>query len=191
MKINLNNSFSSLLEAFSNNYRCKICTHTWTAPETSKDASSCHVCGGVGSIMEERKTLYLIAGLPGSGKSYLGKKIAKAKNGVSYETDDYFMKDGEYKFDGRKIENAHQWNLDRTVNAMKSGIKNVVVPNTNTQSWEMSKYVKAAGEHGYRVKVRTPKTLWANDPDECFKKNKHGVPLDVIRKMHSRAWWNK
>ena len=40
------------------------------------------------------KTLYIVRGVPGSGKS----TFAKTLGGTHFETDNYFMIDGEYKF---------------------------------------------------------------------------------------------
>lgn len=41
-------------------------------------------------------------GLPGSGKSTKAKKIA-GELGVIYSTDDFFMVNGQYVFDGKMI----------------------------------------------------------------------------------------
>ena len=41
-------------------------------------------------------------GLPGSGKSTKARKIA-GQFGVVYSTDDFFMVNGEYKFDPKMI----------------------------------------------------------------------------------------
>jgi adenylate kinase family enzyme len=45
-------------------------------------------------------------GLPGSGKSTKAKKIAGEK-GVIYSTDDYFMVNGEYKYNPKMILEYH------------------------------------------------------------------------------------
>ena len=49
--------------------------------------------------------LLLVRGLPGSGKSTL------AKNLIGYyfhvETDQFWMEDGEYKFDANRLGEAH------------------------------------------------------------------------------------
>ena len=43
----------------------------------------------------EGRNLYLVRGVPGSGKSTFAKQLG----GTHFETDTYFMVDGEYKFD--------------------------------------------------------------------------------------------
>ena len=48
------------------------------------------------------KTLYILRGIPGSGKTTHAKRLA-GTNGVIISADDYFMRDGEYCFDASKF----------------------------------------------------------------------------------------
>jgi adenylate kinase family enzyme len=41
-------------------------------------------------------------GLPGSGKSTLAKVLA-GEHGLVYSTDDFFIQNGEYKFDSKML----------------------------------------------------------------------------------------
>jgi adenylate kinase family enzyme len=55
------------------------------------------------------KTIYIVRGCPGSGKS----TFAKTLGGIHIEADQYFVDaDGNYNFDGSKIKNAHAWCLE-------------------------------------------------------------------------------
>jgi tRNA uridine 5-carbamoylmethylation protein Kti12 len=132
------------------------------------------------------KTLILMRGLPGSGKSTLARKLADSSSPAIFSTDDFFMVDGEYRFNPKKLGAAHAWNLKRTVEALESEVEQVIVDNTNTQAWEMRGYVEAARENGYAVEFRTPTTEWAFDVTECTKRNTHGVPREAIRAMRDR-----
>ena len=60
------------------------------------------------------KKLFLVRGISGSGKTTFAKELG----GVHFETDNYFMVDGEYKFDGTKLKEAHQWCQNEVNNAM-------------------------------------------------------------------------
>ena len=134
-------------------------------------------------------TLTVMRGVPGSGKSTLAKVLANVP-GVDpapvFSTDDLFMVDGEYRFDGSKLGANHAANLRRAEAAMEAGTPHVIVDNTMTQAWEAREYVKAALQRGYRIQFVEPHTPWARDAAECARLNTHGVPLPAIQGMLSR-----
>lgn len=133
------------------------------------------------------KKLILMRGLPGSGKSFLGKQLAKqAADTKIYSTDDLFMVNGEYRFNPAKLGKFHKENQLRVEHAMGKGISLIIVDNTNTQLWEMRPYIKMAKKFGYLIECVIPETAWAFDAEECAKKNTHGVPLDAIKRMLAR-----
>jgi NEDD4-binding protein 2 len=128
------------------------------------------------------KRVTIMRGVPGSGKS----TKAATLGGLVLSTDDFFMKDGKYVFDGRLIGQAHVWNQGRCEGAMQSGVEHVIIDNTNTQAWEAKPYCLLAERFGFQVEFVTADTPWAFDADECFKRNSHGVPLEAIKGMLSR-----
>jgi predicted kinase len=126
------------------------------------------------------KKLFLVRGIPNSGKSTFAKELG----GVHFETDNYFMVDGEYKFDGTKLKDAHQWCQNEVNNAMilnhTAKINDrIVVSNTFTQEWEMKSYFDLAEKHGYRVY-----SLIVENRHEGV--NEHGVPEDKLEIMKNR-----
>jgi predicted kinase len=120
------------------------------------------------------KTLILLRGLPGSGKS----TFAKTLGGIHIEADHYFMKDGEYKFDASKLKQAHEHCRTSTEGWMIEGY-NIVVSNTFTTSKEMQPYYELAEKYGYQVY-------------SLIVENRHGstsihsVPDDTLDKMEKR-----
>lgn len=126
------------------------------------------------------KTLILLRGLPGSGKS----TFAKTLGGIHIEADQYFMENGEYKFDASKLKYAHQYCQSQTqawmshdgtqVNADK-----IVVSNTFTQEWEMVPYFGLAKDYGYRVVCLIVENRHGGV-------NEHGVPADKLEQMKNR-----
>lgn len=126
------------------------------------------------------KELFLIRGLPGSGKSTLAKSIG----GIHIEADQYFMENGEYKFDGSKIKLAHNYCQSQTKAWMSTdgtqvNINRIVVSNTFTQEWEMEPYYKLSEEYGYRVY-----SLIVENRHKGV--NEHAVPADKLQQMKNR-----
>lgn len=121
------------------------------------------------------KELYLLRGLPGSGKSTLAKSLA----GCHVEADQYFMKDGEYKFDASKLPEAHKFCQTKTASYMYSKWPRVVVSNTFTQEWEMKAYYELAKKYGYTVFS----LIVENRHDGV---NEHGVPEEALKRMENR-----
>lgn len=128
------------------------------------------------------KTVTIMRGVPGSGKS----TKAATLGGLVLTTDDFFMENGKYVFDGKKISQAHAWNQGRCEGAMMSGVEHVIIDNTNTQAWEAKPYCLLAERFGYQVNFVTADTPWALDAEECAKRNSHGVPLESIKTMLAR-----
>ncbi len=123
------------------------------------------------------KTLYIVRGLPGSGKSSLAKKVTE----LVYSADDFFTnKKGEYNFNAKLLGKAHEWCWGKVRDAMFIGANAVAVANTFTQAWEAEKYYQIAEEYGYSVFVI-----------ECQNDfgNVHDVPQESIDAMKER--WEK
>ena len=128
----------------------------------------------------KEKTLYILRGIPGSGKTTLAKSIGA----VHFEADMYFMVGKEYKFDVKKLKQAHAWCQDQVRISMKNsdnkiGDLRIAVSNTFTQEWEMEPYVEMAKEYGFKVF-----TLIVENRHGGV--NQHEVPEDKIELMKNR-----
>jgi predicted kinase len=122
------------------------------------------------------KVLYIVRGIPGSGKS----TFAKTLGGEHYEADMFFIDgNGEYKFDGSKIKWAHEWCQDMVYMDMIKEIPKIVVSNTFTQEWEMQPYFELAKKYGYTVFSLIVENTHNG-------KNIHNVPEDKIELMRNR-----
>jgi len=146
--------------------------------------------------LAQNKKLWIVRSPSGAGKSTLAEQIAGV-NGVIFTTDDYFMHNGKYIFDAKRLGQAHQWNQERTEQAMKQGIPTIVVANTSTRSYEMKSYVQMAQKYGYDVKIKEPD--WHPDLktkegkwniDFLRGRNKHDVPPEVLQRMIDRYDYN-
>ncbi len=94
-----------------------------------------------------KPTLYLIRGVPGSGKSSFAQQLELF--GVvdwSFEADNYFYKGtGDYLFDPSKLGDAHLWCQEQTRERLMWG-DDVSVSNTSTTEKEVEVYRKIAEE---------------------------------------------
>jgi predicted kinase len=128
------------------------------------------------------KTLYIIRGLPGSGKSTLGHELASEADGYykrhSVAADDWFCDQyGEYNFVPEELSDAHEDCRSRVMGRMMSGVEKICVCNTFSQAWEAEPYFKLCKQYYY-----TPVVL------ECQSQfgNVHGVPQESIDEMKER-----
>lgn len=126
------------------------------------------------------KTLVLIRGIPGSGKTTLAKEIA---DGViehpHFETDNFFTNPytGEYRFKPELIKVAHQWCQSLVFKALLDEEPKVIVSNTFTQIWELEPYLEMAQRFGYKVDIHTCTGEYTNV---------HGVPEEKVQEMKQR-----
>ena len=118
------------------------------------------------------KTLYIVRGIPGSGKS----TFAKSLGGTHFEADMFFMKDGEYKYDMFKIKEAHKWCQEQTDRVLAEG-EMVVVSNTFTTKKELKPYFELAKKYNIIPTV----ILCQNNFGSI-----HNVPEETIEKMKQR-----
>ena len=139
--------------------------------------------------MIEKRTLYIIRGLPGSGKSTLGNRLATTTRMYnphtkrwatthSYAADDWYTNEqGEYNFVPEELPQAHEDCRARVLGAMLDKVTNIAVCNTFTQKWEADPYFKLCEQHNY-----TPVVV------ECQSKfnNIHGCPQEKIDEMSER-----
>jgi len=152
------------------------------------------------------KQLILIRGLPGSGKSTLASKIITAEYHLGLrcfkvESDDFYISDTKtqysrllpytkngkpqyYNWNPDVRNHAHSWCMNKVIQAFFiHDYDVVVVSNTFIRNWEMLPYKELVCKYGLVMNVLEPDTPWAKDPQKCFEKNIHQVPLETIKNM--------
>jgi adenylate kinase len=122
-------------------------------------------------------TLYIIRGLPGSGKTTLANKLVSPER--VREADTYFVNEfGDYIFDPEQLKYAHEWCLVEVLGMLQGHSReDCAVSNTFSRRWEYEKYEKYAELEGYDVQVIECHGDWANT---------HGVPAGAIKRMKER-----
>jgi predicted kinase len=138
---------------------------------------------------EVRVKCYVYSGIPGSGKSTLVRE--RHPGVVVCSADDFFVVEGEYRFDPRSLPAAHGACLRKFVNALEVGHE-VVADNTATTVAEVAPYAALALAYGYDLLVVTVHC----DPEVAAARNTHGVPAVACRAMADRLakrelppWW--
>ena len=127
-------------------------------------------------ICNMEKVLYIVRGVPGSGKTTLAKQLTANV----FEADHYFYdNDGNYNFIPSEIKEAHKECQQFVGFAMESNIQKIAVSNTFTQEWEMEPYFELAKKHSYKVFTIIVENRHGGV-------NQHGVPEDKIEQMKNR-----
>lgn len=131
-------------------------------------------------------TLYLVRGLPGSGKStYVRNKLASycyedPLNSILYnhfEADQFFETLKGYKWNRILLSQAHEWCYLNTLQTLYSG-KNVYVSNTFTTDSELQKYIDLQNIiPNLRIKIVEMHTQYESI---------HDVPQETIERMRKR-----
>lgn len=123
--------------------------------------------------------LFIVRGLPGSGKSTLGALLPV--NHV-FEADQYFEKLGF--FEPSLLPSAHQQCLEKTRDALQK-MESVAVCNTFTEQWEIQPYINLCKE--LNVVLFIIGLYDGGHTDETLStRTIHRVPMETIRKMRTR-----
>lgn len=141
-----------------------------------------------------RPKIVIMRGCSGSGKStFVDKLIRTGKLGeaVVCSADHYFLKRDEYIFDPTQLQDAHAACFQLFLECLSAvgkgtalwdGYDSIVVDNTNMRLWELSPYRAAA----LALTPDSPIEYYeiVGEPDVCFERNAHGVPLSSIVRQY-------
>lgn len=127
------------------------------------------------------KIAYIMRGVPGSGKSTMVQRLIAGESSVAvHSTDSYFMVDGTYVFDGKKLQEYHDRNRAAFEQSLRDGVEVVVCDNTNVRVAHMLPYIQMARRHGYTVRViEMPHPTAA----VAAGRNTHGANQQGIQRM--------
>ena len=122
-----------------------------------------------------RPRLIILRGVPGAGKSTLARHyLHLLPDAVHLEADQYFVDtQGQYKFDGSKLSQAHLWCQQQMRQALHKHT-DVIVSNTSIRLWELQALLAIGRELKATV-----------DVIRCCGEftNSHGVPVETVAAM--------
>ncbi len=129
------------------------------------------------------KVCIIMRGVSGSGKTNCVKILSKLFDESAFSifsTDNFFMINGEYKFDPNKLKLYHDNNFQNFEKATLNNIQITCVDNTNLTN-EYKKYTEFARNHGYVVVVLDCIKL---SPEVLVARSTHNVPIrSIITKL--------
>lgn len=151
-----------------------------------------------------KNKLIIMRGPSGSGKSTLAKQLKQKYYEEGYNagilsTDNFFIEDfphhtesSKYIFDPSMLKKYHArtfadfCTIAATYHELEFNKDNehyicAILDNTNIKWWEFELYVRVAKKLEFDVEQAIPEGEWS--ALELFGRNKHGVPLDTIRRM--------
>ena len=125
------------------------------------------------------KTLYLIRGIPGSGKTSFAATLLINQVVDDYvEADQYFVNEGVYRFNPCKLKEAHKWCQDHTRATLSRG-SSIAVSNTSTTEKEVETYREIAEECNAKFISIIVENRHGGE-------NVHGVPEEKLQQMKNR-----
>ena len=160
--------------------------------------------------------LKIVRGLPGSGKSTIGKQLASPDPGhmlthgrACFAADDWMVdRDGLYSFNPEKLKYCHEQCQSQVYESLDNEIVRahrldnlfdptnyvVVVANTFTEQWEIDPYLEIIeqlqAEHNVRVRLTVMTVDNGLSDEELAARNTHGVPVAAIKRMRDRFQHN-
>jgi len=121
------------------------------------------------------KVLIIVRGIPGSGKTTFANMLGRAVCCA----DDWYMRDGIYKWDYKNIGDAHDWCQRKCRRFMKKQIERIIVANTNITERSMTPYFTLARQFGYKVFTIIVENRHGNV-------SIHNVPDETLENMRSK-----
>jgi len=123
--------------------------------------------------------LFIIRGLPGSGKTTMANRIGESimGNWTHYEADMYFEdSEGNYKFNRKQLREAHEWCYNKTDRDLEHNYT-VIVSNTFTTIKELRPYFQLSLKYCITPTVITLHNNWGSI---------HNVPEETLLEMRKR-----
>lgn len=130
--------------------------------------------------MTENKTLWILRGVSGAGKTTVAKSLLLLPSSMAYAADDFhYDEDGSYNWKPENVKASHEWCQRKVSRDMWFGFENIIVHNTNTTEKEIQPYLDLAEKYEYDVVSLVVENRHGN-------KDVHNVPQDIRDNQEKR-----
>lgn len=137
------------------------------------------------------RKLYILRGIPGSGKSTKAKELQEHYRSMGLtcrirSTDEQFVNKitGQYDFDPKKLGWAHNQNQMLVERDMHQERDVIIVDNTNIKKRDYARYLAFAAQYGYDVEYCIVGDYSdRSNIEKYWKRNTHGVPIEAVTRM--------
>lgn len=125
-----------------------------------------------------QKTLIILRGVSGAGKSTVAEMLAEGLWPICEADKFHYTEDGVYDWKPENIQAAHKWCQEQVREWMENnfnGFENssrIILSNTSTSEKELKPYLDLAEEYGYRVISLVVENRHGND-------SIHSVPQET------------
>jgi predicted kinase len=130
------------------------------------------------------RTLYLIRGISGSGKSSTARKLTR-HNVAADDFPGIYNRDGSYNMELQS--DSHRWCEAQTERWMQQGKRSIAVHNTFTRPQYVQSYLDLARKYGYAVQILHAEGVVLADGSRA--RNVHNVSATVLEKQKN-SWEN-
>jgi hypothetical protein len=124
-------------------------------------------------------TVFILRSRSGGGKSFTAEKLSRLPNSLIICADDYFMVDGEYRFNSQYLHAAHKECQIKFFNALNNKTaENIIVANTNAKKSDFEYYEQTARTFGADV-------IFMVIENRHGGKNQHFVPENTLDRQEN------
>lgn len=132
------------------------------------------------------KKLVVLRGIPGSGKSQKAREIATEYKGTIVSVDNYFERNGEYKFLDTEISRAYGYVEGQVDILMQQQTQLIIADGIHQSEKHLRGYQALADKYGYELEIQYPDGEHIFDVEHCFRHSIHRVPRRTLQKIKDR-----